>query len=64
MHAPYSSLESVIEQNKEAYYLALRQTQGTLRNEQPVSPPPVFPNKLCIPGDARYLCAIRCATRS
>jgi Fic family protein len=32
---PYSSLESVIEQNKEAYYLALRQTQGTIRTESP-----------------------------
>ncbi len=32
---PYSSLESVIEQNKEAYYLALRQTQGTIRTEAP-----------------------------
>jgi Fic family protein len=34
-YAPYSSLESVIEQNKEAYYLALRQTQGTLRTDAP-----------------------------
>lgn len=32
---PYSSLESVIEQSKEAYYLALRQTQGTIRTEAP-----------------------------
>jgi Fic family protein len=32
---PYSSLESVIEQNKEGYYLALRQTQGTIRTEAP-----------------------------
>lgn len=32
---PYSSLESVIEANKEAYYLALRQTQGTLRTDAP-----------------------------
>ena len=30
---PYSSLESVIENNKEGYYLTLRQTQGTLRTE-------------------------------
>jgi Fic family protein len=30
-YVPYSSLESVIEQSKEAYYLALRQTQGTIR---------------------------------
>jgi Fic family protein len=34
-HVPYSSLESVIEQNKEAYYLALRQTQGTIRTDRP-----------------------------
>ena len=34
-YVPYSSLESVIEQNKEAYYLALRQTQGTIRTEVP-----------------------------
>lgn len=30
-YVPYSSLEAVIEQEKEAYYLALRQTQGTIR---------------------------------
>ncbi len=34
-HVPYSSLESVIELNKEAYYLALRQTQGTIRTDAP-----------------------------
>ena len=34
-YVPYSSLESVIEQNKESYYLALRQTQGTIRTETP-----------------------------
>ena len=34
-YVPYSSLESVIEQNKEAYYLALRQTQGTIRTKSP-----------------------------
>jgi Fic family protein len=28
---PYSSLESIVEQNKEAYYLALRRTQTTWR---------------------------------
>ncbi len=33
-YVPYSSLESVIEQNKESYYLALRQTQGTIRTTQ------------------------------
>jgi len=32
---PYSSLESVIEQSKEAYYLALRQTQRTIRTGSP-----------------------------
>ena len=34
-YVPYSSMESVIERNKEAYYLALRRTQGTLRSETP-----------------------------
>ena len=34
-YVPYSSLESVIEQNKESYSLALRQTQGTIRTETP-----------------------------
>jgi Fic family protein len=34
-YVPYSSLESVIEQSKEGYYLALRQTQGTIRSEAP-----------------------------
>jgi Fic family protein len=35
VYVPYSSLESIIEQNKEPYYLALRRTQGTIRTEQP-----------------------------
>jgi len=30
-YVPYSSLESVVESNKENYYLALRQTQKTIR---------------------------------
>ncbi len=34
-YVPYSSLESVIEKNKDTYYLALRQTQGTIRTENP-----------------------------
>jgi len=34
-YVPYSSLESMIEANKEAYYLALRQTQGTIRSDTP-----------------------------
>jgi hypothetical protein len=34
-YVPYSSLESVVEMNKEAYYLALRQTQGSIRTEAP-----------------------------
>lgn len=32
---PYGSLESVIEHSKEAYYLALRRTQGTIRTDVP-----------------------------
>ena len=34
-YVPYSSLESVVEQNNEAYYLALRQTQKTIRTDVP-----------------------------
>jgi len=34
-YAPYSSLESVIEGNKEGYYLGLRRTQGTLTRDKP-----------------------------
>lgn len=34
-YAPYSSLESVIEAGKEAYYLALRRTQVTIREDAP-----------------------------
>lgn len=34
-YVPYSSLESVIEQNKENYYLGLRQTQSTIRTDTP-----------------------------
>jgi Fic family protein len=34
-YVPYSSLESVIEHSKEAYYLGLRQTQSTIRTETP-----------------------------
>ena len=34
-YVPYSSLESIIEKNKEAYYLGLRRTQSTLDDENP-----------------------------
>jgi Fic family protein len=34
-YVSYSSLESIIEQTKEGYYLALRQTQGTLDAAKP-----------------------------
>ncbi|MBM4253940.1 MAG: Fic family protein [Deltaproteobacteria bacterium] len=34
-YVPYTSLESVIEANKEGYYLALRQTQCTIRSDAP-----------------------------
>ena len=35
VYVPYSSLESVIENSKEGYYLGLRQTQTTIRTEAP-----------------------------
>jgi len=35
VYVPYSSLEAVIENSKEGYYLGLRQTQGTLRTDTP-----------------------------
>ena len=35
VYVSYSSLESVIENSKEGYYLALRQTQGTIRADLP-----------------------------
>lgn len=34
-YVPYSSLESVVEGSKDRYYLALRQTQGTIRTDAP-----------------------------
>jgi len=34
-YVPYSSMESVIETSKDRYYLALRQTQGTIRTDAP-----------------------------
>lgn len=34
-YVPYSSLENIVEQNKEGYYLSLRQTQSTLENDNP-----------------------------
>jgi Fic family protein len=34
-YVPYSSLESIIENSKETYYLALRQTQTTIRADAP-----------------------------
>ena len=34
-YVPFSSLESVVEHNKEAYYLALRRTQRTIRTDAP-----------------------------
>lgn len=34
-YVPYSSLESIIEHSKDAYYLGLRQTQGTVRDDAP-----------------------------
>ena len=37
-YIPYSSMESIIEDNKEAYYRALRQTQMTLNNNPGYTP--------------------------
>lgn len=34
-YVPYSSMESVIENSKEGYYLSLRQTQSTIRSDKP-----------------------------
>ncbi len=34
-YVPYSSMEAVIEDNKEGYYRALKQTQTTLNSEEP-----------------------------
>lgn len=38
-YVSYSSLESVIEQTKESYYIALRKTQGTIRSDDPAWQP-------------------------
>jgi Fic family protein len=38
VYTPYSSLESIIARNKENYYLALRKTQATLKNEADYEP--------------------------
>ena len=35
LYVPYSSLESVIEKNKDSYYLALRRTQGSFKSDNP-----------------------------
>jgi len=35
VYVPYTSMEAIIENSKEGYYLALRQTQGTLSTETP-----------------------------
>jgi len=34
-YVPYASLEAIIEQNKETYYLALRRNQTTISDETP-----------------------------
>ncbi len=38
LYIPYSSTESIVEDNKEAYYRALRQTQTTLNNKPDYEP--------------------------
>jgi Fic family protein len=48
LYVPNSSLESVIEQNRESYYLALRRTQGTLDHADPDwAPGSHFSSRLC-----------------
>jgi len=37
-YAPYSSMESIIEDNREGYYRALRQTQNTLKKDPDYEP--------------------------
>jgi len=37
-YVPYSSMESIIEDNKEGYYRALRQTQNTLKKHPDYEP--------------------------
>jgi len=54
-YVPYSSLESVIEQNKEAYYLALRQTQGSIRTETPNWQPWLLFFLRAMAGQVRHL---------
>lgn len=34
-YVPYSSIESIIERNKESYYLSLRKTQASLKSNEP-----------------------------
>jgi len=34
-YVPYASLESIVEENKDLYYKALRRTQGTLKDVSP-----------------------------
>ena len=41
-YVPYGSLESVVEANKEAYYLALRRTQRTIGTNEPDWTPWLF----------------------
>lgn len=35
-YVPYSSMETVVEANKDRYYAALRRTQGTLKSDVPI----------------------------
>lgn len=35
LYIPYASLESIIEENKDLYYAALRRTQATLKQKRP-----------------------------
>ena len=57
-YVPYSSMESVIEQNKDSYYIALRRTQGTIRTEAPDWRPWTMfcMSKIRVPTRPRHFC--------
>jgi Fic family protein len=55
LYAPYSSLESVIEANKEAYYPALQKTQKSWQNDQPDWTPWLLFFLHCLQRQKRHL---------
>ncbi len=55
-YVPRSLLESVIEQNEEACYLAVRQTQGTIRIDAPIWQPRLILLLRALAEQVRGLC--------